>query len=110
MILTVVTCITGLILYFYINRPGNYSLNGDLYATEMDIGKFINAHIDPNEVVFAEKFEISPQIVFYAHRNIKEVGSADEAMKFLSNHPIKQGVLFQVDSSGAIKFERLNAP
>ena len=110
MILTVIICITGLILYFYVNRPGNYSLNGDLYATEMDIGKFINEHIDPNEVVFAEKFEISPQIVFYAHRNIKEVGSADEAMKFLSNHPIKQGVLFQVDSSGAIKFERLNAP
>jgi hypothetical protein len=109
-IVTTIICMAGLVIYFFINRPGENSLNGDRYATEMNIGKFINEHTDTNEVVFAKDFEVSPQIVFYAHRNIKEVNSEKQAVNFLNSHPIKQGVIFQMDSSRELSMQRLSVP
>ncbi|MBS1658851.1 MAG: hypothetical protein JST18_12255 [Bacteroidetes bacterium] len=92
----VVICIAGIAIYYYINRPGEVSFSGDRYDAEQKIGLFIREHAKQDEVVFLQGADVSPQIVYYAHRNIKEVRSEADAKNFLLLHPADRGIIIQV--------------
>ena len=96
MLPAVVICITNIAIYYYINRPGEVSFSGDRYDAEQKIGLFIREHAKQDEVVFLQGADVSPQIVYYAHRNIKEVRSEADAKNFLLLHPADRGIIIQV--------------
>ena len=82
--------------YYYINRPGERSQNGDRYAEMRDIGKAIAVQSSKEEVVFLKGMKPSPEIVFYAGRNIKQVENEIEAVGFLQRYGRSKGALFEV--------------
>lgn len=96
LLVTVFICLAGIAIYYYVNRPGPVSLSGERYDTEQKIGEFISAHAKPDEVVFLKGADVSPQMIHYAHRNIREVSSEWHAKNFLSTHPAGRGILVKV--------------
>jgi hypothetical protein len=48
----ILICIAGVALYYIVNLPGKYSIKGDRYAVEKEIGEFINRNANNNEIVF----------------------------------------------------------
>jgi hypothetical protein len=90
----VMVTIALLIGQFYLaNPPGRYSLKGDRYDTQMNIGHTINTATAKDEVVFSLS-KATPQEVFYSGRNIKQVSSKIEAMEFLKLRGIKNGAFY----------------
>ena len=69
------------------------SYNNDSFK---NIGKEIARLANNDEIVFikAEKFNIVPQIVFYAHRNIAEWKGYSKAKELLDLNNVEQGVIF----------------
>lgn len=88
--------------YYYINRPGSVSLNGERYAVQKELGERIGKEANTNEVVFIQGLLPEPQVIIYAKRNIKVVENREEAIHFLNTHGREKGVLFIVDTEGTI--------
>jgi len=86
----------NVLLYYYINRPGEFSIRGDRYADMQDIGKTIAANCSDDEVIFLNGMKPSPEVVFYAGRNILQVQNDLEARNFLIRYTKNKGVIFRV--------------
>ncbi|MFI5135159.1 MAG: hypothetical protein ACHQD9_04860, partial [Chitinophagales bacterium] len=91
-------CVAGIIMYFFINRPGDFSVENDRYDDEMKIGHSIATHATNDEVVFSHGIEVTPQIIFYAHRNIMKITSDSEAIHFLNDHALQKGIIVSTES------------
>lgn len=103
-----VTSVVGIALFYYINRPGQISQSGNRYDTFKIAGEFIAANSASDEVVFIQNIEDAPQLIFYAHRNLKTIAGEQEAMNFLRTHHHNKGVIFIPDSTQAIQlFKRI---
>jgi len=101
--LTFFTVIFSVGIYFFINRPGQYSLNGDYYATSYEIGKFIKKEAQPDEIIYLTgNVVLDPQLIVYAERNIIpiEIGEIKEKLN------IHQSVCFVVKSRKQIEVIR----
>lgn len=99
-------------MYLAINRPGKYGQNGEPYRIYQNIGKKIKKSIQADETVFLTGFsetvnENNPQIVYYAKRNFKPVGSIDEAKEFLKNNDRKKGKLFYLENGIVVKEKKI---
>lgn len=57
-------------IYYYTNKPGDYSYKGDRYDTSMKLGQAIKKEAKANEVVYFFGNELDPMVVVYAERNI----------------------------------------
>jgi len=90
----IVLSILCLCQYYYINRPGEFSIKGDRYADFQDIGKSVAAQSSRDETIFLIGLKPSPEIIFYAGRNIKQVKDKMEAMDFLKKNDKAKGVVF----------------
>lgn len=96
-------------MYYYINKPGDYSLKGYYYGESKAIGTFIKKEAQPEEVVFIMgNAVLDPQVIIYAQRNIKRVKSNEEMSDFLEKHPLNKGIIFTVKDYENIDFERIN--
>ncbi len=82
--------------YYYINRPGEYSVKGNRYADFKDIGKSIAGLSSSDEVIFLKGMKPSPEIIFYAGRNIQQIHDENEAIEFLQKHFLAKGVILKV--------------
>ena len=101
--------ISSVFLYYYINKPGAYARNGDLYATDKNISQQILNEIKSNEVAFTN-IDVSPQIVYYTHRNIMPQLDLNQAKLFLKSHQQEKGIMFYFNSNNQlIKIERFKA-
>ncbi len=68
------TVVLSVIIYYAINLPGTHSIKGDLYATSMNIGKFIKKDAKENERIYiAGDFVLDPQLIVYAERNMIKI-------------------------------------
>ncbi len=106
----VLITIAVLIVQFYVtNPPGSRSFTGARYDTEMKIGNAIKAQSEDTEVVFMSS-KPTPQMVFYAGRNIKEVSSKEEALTFLKMRKISKGVYFDVAPDYTIISQHISIP
>lgn len=92
--------------YYYINRPGEVSWKGDRYDEEMLIGRAIAANSAADEVAFVKDIELTPQILYYAQRNVMPVNHRAEAYNFVRAHPLGKGVLIW-NEDGAWKVLRI---
>ena len=74
--------------YFYVNRPGPISLNGDRYDVSMNIGKVIKKEAKKDEVVYLISDAYDPMIVVYAERNVVHI------------EPQPKGILPRIETKG----------
>ena len=92
----VMLTIVLLIAQFYLtNLPGSHSLKGADYALEKDMGETIKSQSTKDEVVFMN-VKPTPQVVYYAGRNIREVASKEEAIAFLKERKMQKGAFYTV--------------
>jgi hypothetical protein len=93
---TVMATIIVLIAQFYVtNPPGLNPANGARYDIDKNIGTAIKEQSTKDEIIFMSS-KPSPQVVFYAGRNIKEVGSIGEAEDFMKQNKATKGVYFDL--------------
>lgn len=95
----VAVCILSVAQYYYINRPGDVSWKGDRYAQEMEIGLEIKKRSEQDEITFTKDIVLTPQIIYYAQRNIMPVGHKAEAYNFVREHALGKGVLVQSEDN-----------
>jgi hypothetical protein len=84
--------------FTFINMPGKYSVKGFNYETYRAAGQKIAKLSRPEEVIFILKGVAEPQLVYYAKRNMKEVKSEEDAMRFLEVRGIPNGVIFGAEN------------
>jgi hypothetical protein len=100
----VVVVITALniLSYYAINRPGKFSKSGEPYEKEKLAGIYIRQNALPDEVIFIEGFEDEPQIILYAHRNMRTITANSDAGEFLRRYHRSKGVIFTINSRGFV--------
>lgn len=99
----VVTVLLSVAMYYYINKPGEYSWKGDFYATSKNIGEFIKENAKDDEVVYLTgNVILDPQLIVYAERNIVRIFEEDIAKVLEEN----LGVCFVVAKDGNVIIKR----
>tara|TARA_B110000037_G_scaffold218767_1_gene282435 strand:- start:5712 stop:7190 length:1479 start_codon:yes stop_codon:yes gene_type:complete len=99
----VVTVIFSISMYYYINRPGEYSWKGDLYANSKNIGELIKENAHEDEVVYLTgNIILDPQLIVYAERNIVRI-TEEEITKVLND---TLGVCFIVGKDNNVIIKR----
>lgn len=97
-LLVVLGCMAGTAQFHYINKPGEVSLKGHRYDREMKAGLKIAEAVSENEVAFVMGEKPTPQLVFYAHKNLKQTDDPEQAKKFLQHGKLPHGKLFHINS------------
>ncbi len=82
--------------YYYVNKPGAFARNGDKYAADYHMAQTIKATANEDEVIFTN-IDVSPQLVYYTHRNICRYATPGSAVTFLRQHNLTKGKLFYFD-------------
>ena len=103
-----IICIFCIAQFYFINRPGEISLSGERYDTFKKIGLAIKQEAADDEMIFLLKEKPSPEIVFYAQRNIQQVNDPGEELMYLLNNNQKKGVIFHVEKGNAKVVKRIN--
>lgn len=85
----------NVVQFYYINRPGKISQNGEQYDIYLKEGNFIKQQASATEIVFALDYKPSPETIWYAQRNIQQVNNENEAYEFLKLRKMKYGIVFQ---------------
>lgn len=101
-IAVVLTVVAGIFIFYYINRPGEISQSGnryDIYKTE---GNFIAENSKPDEVIFIQNLLDEPQLVYYAHRNLRTIEKEQQAIDFLKTYQRNKGIIFTHNGIGKI--------
>ncbi len=91
------TTVFGVLIFYYINRPGEISQSGnryDIYKTE---GMFIAENSKSDEVIFIQNIPDEPQLIYYAHRNLRTIEDEQQAMDFLKTYQRNKGIIFTRD-------------
>jgi len=95
--------------YYYVNRPGEISQRGDRYADFKDIGTAIKQNSNSEEVIFLLNEKPTPEVIFYAGRNILRVSNEEEAMQHLQKYSANKGVLFKKTANNEVELvERIS--
>ena len=93
----------GVLQYYYINRPGAYSQNGDAYAAMQQVGASIAEQSRGEECVFVSDPDFdTPQVQFYAHRTPHFVSTIDSCRSFLQRAHLPKGVFFDIKNQKII--------
>ena len=95
--------------YYYINRVGQISLNGDRYDYAKGIGKIIQKNAYDNEVVFVDDSKMRPQISYYAKRTILNATTLEQARQIIQQQPGKlKGVWFDIDNGVVVSINHFD--
>lgn len=86
------TIIVLIVQYEIANKPGAYSVYGYRYADEKEWGEAVAKQV-PSEVLLMSTVEPTPQMVWYAGRNIKWVRSIQEATSFAAQRNEEYAVI-----------------
>ena len=101
--LVLISCI---IQYYFINRPGSTSRNGDRYDAFKEIGMEIKTKASNDDVVFLNGIK-GPQIIYYSGRNIFNVADEDGARMILDELDAEKGKLFWVEEQKVVRVEEV---
>lgn len=107
-ILVLLSLILSVISYYYINRPGRLSLNGDDYSISKQRGLEIKNTSTNDAVIFTfVSAGIDPQLIYYAQRNIKEISTKEQAFDFLKSRNIKRGFIYYTSNTKSPMFDKI---
>ena len=87
--------------FYYINRPGDYNIDGQRYDYFAAIADTVRVHVAPDEVIFVRDLKPVPaaQVMYYAKRNFYQVDTRVEADSLLLMRGASRGVLLEVESA-----------
>jgi len=85
-----------LVAQFYLM---NYKTGKDIGFNQTTGRDIIAKNSTSGDVIFWPQPEIEPQLVYYAHRNIRYAKTAGDAKAFLKEHGLKHGLIFHVAPS-----------
>lgn len=107
-LLLFLSIVFSVVIYYYINRPGKFSLKGDEYSISKHLGLQIKNIASYDAVVFAiGTAEIDPQLMYYAERNIKKIKTKNEAVDFLKIRNIKHGFIYYSSNANRSSFDKI---
>lgn len=107
-LLLLLSIIISVISYYYINKPGKFSLRGDEYSISEQLGLAIKNTSTNDAVIFTiGNAGIDPQLIYYAQRNIKEVTTKQEAFNFLKIRNIKRGFIYYSSNAKSSLFDKI---
>ena len=93
----VLLTIAVLIAQFYLtNLPGSHSLKGADYDLDKKMGELIKEKCPKEDIALIDE-KPSPQVVFYAGRNILEVRSNADAVEVLKRRKMKSAMWFHFE-------------
>lgn len=98
---------SGPVLYIIANPYGQYSLNGDLYSIQYDEGQLLKQE-PADAVLFIIGNTPSPEALWYAQRNVKQIPDEATALEFMQAHSHKSGVLFERPRGGIQRVKTLS--
>ncbi|MGB1315023.1 MAG: hypothetical protein ACPG4Y_03330 [Chitinophagales bacterium] len=94
---------SSIAIYYFINKPGDYSWNKDYYATSKEIGTFIKNNAKPDEKIFIDgNITLDPQLIYYAERNIIKLNNNYSQ----GNPKVLKFVTYAVKTNGEIEIKR----
>jgi len=74
----------------------NYKTGKDIEFDKTTGQDIIAKNSASDDVIFWPQPEIEPQLVFYAHRNIRYAKTTEDAQLFLAERNLKHGIIFHV--------------
>lgn len=83
--------------YYFVNRPGDHSWKGDLYATSMNEGLAIKEIAEEDKTIFYLTNDLDPMVIVYAERNIVPVRDESEIEQYLEELKIKDWQFIRLD-------------
>ena len=96
------TIVLSIALYYIINRPGDYSLKGDLYAVSKNLGEKIKKDAQDDEIIYLTgDVVLDPQLIYYAERNIITIPNNNKTIDSVLN--LNKSVCYKIQIEG--KFE-----
>ncbi|NNC94843.1 MAG: hypothetical protein HKN92_04725 [Chitinophagales bacterium] len=95
--------VLGVFMYYFVNRPGSESIKGFKYSHYREIAREMKSEIEGGEVLFVSGYKPDPQLITEMRRNIKQVKSEEEAIKFLKFRDLSDGILFNSEADGSIR-------
>lgn len=97
--------------FYYINRLGKVSFNGDRYEVSQKTGEIIRSYAQPDEAVFVNDNDMYTQMNFYAKRiTINAFTLAEAKAKLVSQTKNKKGVWFDIRQGEFAGIYRFTAP
>lgn len=97
--ISVAILLSSIFLYYYVNRPGDISLNGDSYAMHQDLANEIRQNSSVDEVLFISGQYPEPQLIYYTGRNICFVDEKKDIERQMKLYTSKKGVLIQLNKT-----------
>ena len=93
--------------YYYINRPGEISQNGDKYSAFKEIGETIKNNSTKNDLLFTLNLneKPAPQVIYYAKRNFYQVDHLTEVYLLLEERGEKSGKVFIIENMKVKRIE-----
>ena len=92
----IIGCFLGLAQFHYINRPGEVSQSGDHYDLEMKAATLLTQEIQDHETLFVIGQKPTPQMIYFAERNIRLVAYKPETVDFLYEQNVNSGRLYSL--------------
>jgi len=102
------TLLLCVVQYYYINRPGEISQNGDRYDTLQTLGETIKTQAAKDEIIFLNGYKPNPQVMYYARRNMLRAADTSEVKGILKNSGFERGILFTIDNDEIKHIERVS--
>lgn len=97
--------------YYFINRPGETSQNGDSYSNYQDIGDYMRINSTKDDVLFTIGLDEkpAPQVIYYAKRNFYQLNDLKEVQKIINEKSIKRAKVFTIKNMKVQKLESIIA-
>jgi hypothetical protein len=107
MIFLVVLIVINTSIYYLVNRPGKFAVNGQPYSYFQSLGKKIKAIALPGEYVFVDIPEMSLLLTYYSKRTYRNVNSIEDANKIFKDLPGDSALFIHTDNFEFVNYQRL---
>ena len=93
--------VVGIFQYYFINRPGEISQNGDRYDSFKLIGERIKETAQPDEVVYLVNFHENPapQLMYYSKRNFLYAKDENHANAQIAERQDKKARIYFIENN-----------
>lgn len=105
-LMCIITLNTG--VYYFINRPGYTSINGQPYSYFKTLGEKIKAIATPDDYIFIDTPEMSLLLTYYSKRYYKNVKDINEATTLFKTLQGKNAVFVHTSNFNFISSTRLH--
>jgi len=97
--------LVGIGQYYFINRLGDISQNGDRYDQFKVMGETIRRTAKANEVVYLVNFNENPapQLMYYAKRNFMYAKNVNDAERFIEERHDKHARIYVVENAKIVR-------